>query len=96
MFNGRPAGFSMEKAFEDSFGGALKIHDDDFGGESHEYYNPWTKNNKASLVKASLDTQTGGAGTAGTALIPVWVDDQKYIVRYYKRPSGSELIKILE
>ena len=28
--------------------------------------------------------------------VTVWVDDQKYIVRYYKRPSGSELIKILE
>jgi len=26
------------------------------------------------MSKASIDTQTGGAGTVGTALIPVYVD----------------------
>ena len=29
---------------------------------------------ESSIAKASIDTQTGGAGTAGTALVPVWVD----------------------
>jgi len=82
MFSAEPQGFAMEKAFEDSFAGALFVGDDSFGGKSHEYYNVWTKNDKRKMIKsaliekASLDTQTGGAGTAGTALIPIYVDNQ--------------------
>ena len=80
IFGGQPNGFSVEKAFEESFAGAVTLSDDSFGGKSYEYYNPWTKNNqlenikKAMIEKVSIDTQTGGAGTAGTALIPVYVD----------------------
>jgi len=80
VFSGQPSSFSVEKAFEESFAGAFNVNDDSFGGKSYEYYNVWTKNNqlenikKAFIAKASIDTQTGGAGTAGTALIPVYVD----------------------
>ena len=80
LFNGKPNGFNVDKSFEDSFAGALTVSDDMFGGQSKEYYNPFTKNNriesikKAMVAKASIDTQTGGAGTAGTAMIPVYVD----------------------
>ncbi len=66
---------------------AGQIDKDQFGGYSKEYYNPFTKVNrtveiakrsyetqKAYLQKASIDSQTGGAGTAGTALVPVYPD----------------------
>lgn len=82
MFSAEPAGFAVEKAFEESFAGALHIGGDTFGGKSHEYYNPWTGVDKREMIKsafvekASIDSQTGGAGTAGTALIPVYVDNQ--------------------
>ena len=81
IFGSRPADFSnVDKVFENSFAGALKVCEDEFNGQSVEYYNPWTKNNKLSMIKgkfiekASIDSQTGGAGTAGTALVPVYVD----------------------
>ena len=60
------------------------IGKDAFGGNSLEYYNPMNKVDKrleiakrtAMLHKdsPSIDTQTGGAGTAGTALVPVYPD----------------------
>lgn len=85
MFRGRPDDFvSVDKSFNESFDESIvKIYDDDFGGQSTEYYNPMKrlslgkeiyKSKIAALQKASIDTQTGGAGTAGTALIPVYPD----------------------
>jgi len=79
-FSERPAGFTAEKSFADSFG-SLQVSDDQFGGTSKEYWNPFQGVNKKqeiseSLQKVSIDTQTGGAGTAGTALVPVYVDNQ--------------------
>lgn len=65
------------------------IDKDNFGGMSKEYYNPFTKTNRMAeiakrsyetqknlmaLNKASIDSQTGGAGTEGTALVPVYPD----------------------
>jgi len=80
------------ETFERGFGGALTITKDSFGGSSALYYDPWNKidersaicktmmekefKNMQTLEKQSIDTQTGGAGTAGTALIPVYVDPQ--------------------
>jgi len=84
-FNDRPEGLNAEKAFEDSFQGSLKVYDDAFGGQSCEYYNPVAGVNKIPQIKeafiakssgSSIDTQTGGAGTAGTALVPVYVDNK--------------------
>jgi hypothetical protein len=75
-------GFSVEKCKERFDVG--NIDKDNFGGFSKEYYNPYNKVNKmseiaqktfgAKLQKASIDTQTGGPGTAGTALVPVYPD----------------------
>ena len=70
-----------EARFDKTFGG-IEVHEDDFGGVSKEYYNLYNnvdirKDIQANLMKASqgsITTQTGGAGTAGTALIPVYVD----------------------
>lgn len=78
------------KAFEDGFSvdkcrerfNVGHIGKDANGGYSMEYYNPFTKVDKRlaiakktfELQKASIDTQTGGAGTAGTALVPVYPD----------------------
>ena len=79
-FGEKPA--DIEKDFENSFQGVLTPIDDQYGGKSMEYWNPWNKINRipeireAMLQKISIDTQTGGAGTAGTALIPVYVDPQ--------------------
>jgi HK97 family phage major capsid protein len=85
-FRGRPEDFDVDKAFDDSFQGSLVISNDEFGGKSCEYWNPFTKVDKKAMIKqvfidkakrlnkASIDTQTGGAGTAGTALVPVYVD----------------------
>ena len=76
---GQPSNFeSAEKSFSDSFGD-MAVYEDVNKGQSNEYFNPFTGVNKkanisASLQKASIDTQTGGAGTAGTALVPVYVD----------------------
>ncbi len=75
MFKGQPTGFSVEKSFNDSFAGALPINDDQYNGKSVEYYNPMFRVDKRAAIKDvmfnKIDTQTGGAGTAGTALIPV-------------------------
>ena len=77
-FNGQPNGFSAEKSFSDSFAGALTVTDDQFDGKSVEYYNPLFRVDKKAVIlnhmMTKIDTQTGGAGTAGTALIPVYVD----------------------
>ena len=70
---------SADVAFKQSFGNAVT------NGEV--YYNPWVKVDKrAEIGKAlmkekiekapSLSTTTGGAGTAGYALIPIYVDPE--------------------
>jgi len=77
-FKGYEDGFSVEKC--QSRFNAGKIDKDSFGGFSKEYYNPFNKVDsrmdiaKATMEKASIDSQTGGAGTAGTALVPVYPD----------------------
>jgi HK97 family phage major capsid protein len=79
-FQGRPEDVDAVETFQRGFAGALQTHEDQFGGKSVEYYNPFMKVDKrasirdAFMEKASIDTQTGGAGTAGTALVPVYVD----------------------
>jgi len=82
MFKSAPSEFEADKCY-DMFGSAFAIElarRDSTGGYSVEYSNPWTKNNRLDALKkhvmskASIDTQTGGEGTAGTALIPVYVD----------------------
>jgi len=51
------------------------IGKDAFGGMSKEYYNPLNKvDTRMDIAKASIDSQTGGEGTAGTALVPVYPD----------------------
>ncbi len=79
MFKGFEDGFSVEKCRERFNAG--NIDKDAYGGFSKEYYNPYTGVDKRMeiakhtyLQKASIDTQTGGAGTAGTALVPVYPD----------------------
>ena len=78
------------KGFEDSFSvdvaisrfNAGYIGKDNLDGHSKEYYNPANRVDKRMSIakqtyeinKASIDTQTGGAGTAGTALVPVYPD----------------------
>jgi len=71
----------VDKAFNDSFQGVLTPTDDSFGGKSVEYWNPRLRINRIPEIRdamvekaSSIDTQTGGAGTAGTALVPVYVD----------------------
>lgn len=69
-----------EAMFDKVFSG-LTVSEDSFGGTSKEYYNPSDKIDlreeirKDMIQKQSIDTQTGGAGTAGTALVPVYVDN---------------------
>ena len=79
MFKGMPHDFTVDKAFEDSFAGSLHLSKDQFDGESAEYYNPMQRVDKKNDIKnhmiSKIDTQTGGVGTAGTALIPVYVDN---------------------
>lgn len=67
-----------ETSFKASFGDAVR--------DRETYYDPWTKVDKRNTIglhhieaykalrKASITTTTGGAGTAGYALIPVYVD----------------------
>lgn len=80
LFRGQPEDFDANTEFEKSFVGSLHVSSDEFQGKSAEYWNPWAGINKipdivaAMIEKQSIDTQTGGAGTAGTALIPVYVD----------------------
>ena len=80
MFKSYEDGFSVEKCKERFDAG--NIDQDSFGGFSKEYYNPMGRVNKTieiakrsyELQKASIDSQTGGSGTAGTALVPVYPD----------------------
>ncbi|MCK4500803.1 hypothetical protein KAU11_09910 [Candidatus Babeliales bacterium] len=88
MFKSYEDGFSLETC-KARFDAGI-IERDGFGGFSKEYYNPFFKTNKtmdiakrsyetqktmkAQMQKASIDSQTGGAGTAGTALVPVYPD----------------------
>ena len=80
-------GFSIEKC-QTRFD-AGNIDKDSFGGFSKTYYDPMnnvdtrmdiarrsyqTQKSAGWTQKASIDTQTGGAGTAGTALVPVYPD----------------------
>lgn len=81
---------SMFKDFEQDFNiekcksrfNAGNIEKDNFGGFSKTYYDPFNNVDKRmeiarktyELNKASIDTQTGGAGTAGTVLVPVYPD----------------------
>lgn len=79
---------ALFKSYEDGFSpevaksrfNAGEIDEDSFGGRSKAYYSPWDKIDKRmeiaknSIQKASIDTQTGGAGTAGTALVPIYPD----------------------
>jgi len=80
-FSGKEAGFSVDKAFNESFGDVLSVSDDAFEGMSKEYFNPFTGVDLRSVAKDSfatlnkeIATTTGGPGTAGTAMVPVWVD----------------------
>ena len=64
----------------------MSVTNGHFGGESVIYYDPFKEmdlrpemttkmfDKALEIQKQSIDTQTGGAGTAGTALIPIWVD----------------------
>jgi len=80
MFKSFEDGFSVEKCRERFDAG--QIEKDAFGGYSKEYFNPLSKVDKRMEIakstwemhKASIDSQTGGAGTAGTALVPVYPD----------------------
>ncbi len=86
MFKSFEDGFSIDKCRERFNPGP--IGKDTFGGYSKEYYNPFKKvdkrmeiakrtyeiNKSSSINKVSIDSQTGGAGTAGTALVPVYPD----------------------
>jgi len=73
MFKSYESDFSVDKCRSRFDAG--HIGKDNFSGFSKEYYNPFTKvDNRMSIAKASIDTQTGGAGTAGTALVPVYPD----------------------
>ena len=79
VFGGMPDSFSVSKAESEGFAGSLHIGKDHLGGESTEYYNPAMGVDKRAMIKehiakVSIDTQTGGAGTPGTALVPVYVD----------------------
>jgi len=81
---------AMFKSFEDGFNESVckerfnagDIGKDSFSGYSKEYYNPFNRVDKRMAIakltyetqKASIDTQTGGVGTAGTALVPVYPD----------------------
>ncbi len=68
-------------AFEKSFGN-MEVGSDEFGGNSKVYYDPFNKIDKRADIKeavikaapGSITTQTGGAGTAGTAFIPAFWD----------------------
>lgn len=78
---GQPDNLNPDQAYKEFFGD-MKIAGDNFGGQSVEYWNPWKALNKSTEIlknlakDISITTQTGGAGTAGTALVPVWVDNQ--------------------
>jgi len=80
---------SAEAIFDKSFGGAV--------ADGETYLNPWNKIDKReeigkrlllNMQKAgpSIDTSTGGSGTAGTALIPVYVDPEIVDRTRYETP----------
>jgi len=79
-FNSFEKGFSIEKC--QSRFDVGHIEKDSFGGYSKEYYNPMNKVDLRIDIakkfyqtnKVSIDSQTGGEGTAGRALIPVYPD----------------------
>lgn len=89
-FFGNAPSESPDVIFDKGFGDSLKVQKDSFGGMSALYFDPWNEFDKREeigkdMIKKSIetlqkdpsiDTQTGGAGTAGTALIPVYVDPQ--------------------
>lgn len=76
------------KSFEDNFSldtcksrfDAGDISKDNFGGYSKEYFNPMLKVDKRLEIAKKfyqtnkIDSQTGGAGTPGTAMVPVYPD----------------------
>jgi len=87
LFKEYEDGFSVESCKMRFNAG--NIEKDGFGGYSKEYYNPFNRVDTSKTIaqqsyemqksagmigKASIDTQTGGAGTAGTALVPVYPD----------------------
>jgi len=80
IFKDREDGFS-EELCKSRFNAGV-IGKDSFGGMSKEYYNPFDRVDKRMEIakstyeinKVSIDSQTGGAGTAGTALVPVYPD----------------------
>jgi len=82
MFKGFEDGFSVEKCKSRFDIGS--IDKDSFGGFSKEYYNPLMHIDKRKEIamktydlhkaESSINSQTGGAGTAGTALVPVYPD----------------------
>lgn len=79
MFRSAPEDLDQDIAFKESFADALSVHSDEFGGKSATYWDPMNRIDRKSEIKdqiqrVSIDTQTGGAGTAGTALVPVYVD----------------------
>ena len=75
MFKSHEENFSLEKC--KSRFNAGEIGKDNVGGYSKEYWNPMSRvDKKMDIAKASIDTQTGGAGTAGTALVPVYPDSK--------------------
>lgn len=78
---GQPEQVNPDQSYKQFFGD-LAITSDSFGGQSKEYWNVWTRVNKSTEIlknlakDTSITTQTGGAGTAGTAMVPVTVDSQ--------------------
>lgn len=104
LFKSMPEDFgSVGENFDAAFDASVvKISRDDDGGESLEYYNPMKRKNlssqvyrakaeKSALAKASIDTQTGGAGTAGTALIPIY-PDPKFVDRTIRETPLRNMI----
>lgn len=73
MFKSFESGFSPVEATK--YFNAGEIGRDEVGGFSKEYYNPMSRIDKRmQIAKASMTTQTGGAGTAGTAFVPIYPD----------------------
>jgi len=80
IFKDMEDGFSLEVCKSRFDAGS--IDKDTFGGYSKTYYNPMSRVDKRAEIarkfyevnKASIDSNTGGAGTAGTALVPIYPD----------------------
>ena len=79
-------GKSPEEIFNKGFGGAVS--------DGELYYDPWRKVDKRPRIKdallekagPSIDLTTGGEGTAGHALIPVYVDPAVVDQTRYETP----------